>query len=64
MAEYSATFDSRQKSGICWYPIRRTVYTVNQGGTADVYSSLTDEKSVNDFLFALLEVYYGIFTKV
>ncbi len=28
-------FDTRQLSGICWYPAKRTAYTVNQGGTAD-----------------------------
>ena len=25
----------RQLPGICWYPDKRTVRTVNQGGTAD-----------------------------
>ena len=25
----------RQLPGICWYPAKRTGYTVNQGGTAD-----------------------------
>lgn len=24
----------RQLPGICWYPAKRTGYTVNQGGTA------------------------------
>ena len=26
----------RQLPGICWYPAKRTGYTVNQGGTADI----------------------------
>ncbi len=38
----------RKMPGICWYPAKRTGYTVNQGGTADsvllyrTYSSLTE----------------------
>lgn len=34
-AEYSATLQANvQMPGICWYPAKRTGYTVNQGGTA------------------------------
>ena len=42
----------RQLPGICWYPAKCTVNSVNRGGTADnVYSSLTENNSVKDFLF-------------
>ena len=52
-SEYSATYGIRQLSGISQKPYLASAReTVNQGGTADnVYSSLTENSSVKDFLF-------------
>ena len=34
--EYSATLQADViLPGVCWYPVKRTVHAVNQGGTAD-----------------------------
>ena len=47
----------RQLPGICWYPAKRTGYTVNQGGTAgEVYTLVLDrnDNSVKSGLFYVL----------
>ena len=47
----------RQLPGICWYPAKRTGYTVNQGGTAgEVYTLVLDrnDNSVKGGLFYVL----------
>ena len=48
----------RQLPGICWYPAKRTEYSVNQGGTADKssYSSLTKQCFVKDFFARISRV--------
>ena len=45
-AEYSATCGIRQLPGICWYPAKRTEYSVNQGGTADKELFVLDKTQV------------------
>jgi hypothetical protein len=45
-------FDTRQLSGICWYPESARL-AVNQGGTADSsYSSLAELPFCRGFLFS------------
>ena len=42
-AEYSATYGTRQRPGICWYPAKGMRFLMKQGGTADCNdSSLTE----------------------
>lgn len=36
----------RQLPGICWYPAKRTEYSVNQGGTADKELFVLDKTQV------------------
>ncbi len=43
----------RQLPGICWYPAKRTVSAVNQGGTANFDSSLTDNRAVKGVFFLI-----------
>ena len=40
-AEYSVTWGIRQLPEICWYLAKSRGHTLKQGGTAEVYPSLT-----------------------